>query len=207
MAQWAGMLLVFEGPDNVGKTSLAQAVAKQLQRHHDKVLSLAFPGNEGGTLGSLVYGLQHHPEQYNIKDLDPLSRQAMHIAAHIDAIGRQILPALKDGSLVVLDRFWWSTLVYGLMDNVERHALELLVNVEQTRWGTVAPQVVFLVMRDSSLCPDETPSRFARLSELYRELAAKEAREYPVICIDNNDFGDSLLEIFAYITRRLGQNI
>jgi thymidylate kinase len=122
-----GKLLVFEGPDKTGKSSLAHGVTTWLEARGASPVLLGFPGNRPGTLGNLVYRVHHHPEDYGIRKLNPLSLQTLHIAAHIDAIEQVILPALRSGAWVVLDRFWWSTFVYGLAGNVDGRSLELLI--------------------------------------------------------------------------------
>src|ERR1035437_6266990 len=107
-----GRLIVFEGPDEVGKTTLAEAAIAALREQGEKVLSAAFPGNIPGTLGEFIYRLHHAPRDFGVQQIGPESLQMLHIAAHLDAIDRIIMPALNAGTSVILDRFWWSTLIY-----------------------------------------------------------------------------------------------
>src|SRR5687767_12007738 len=113
-----GRLFVLEGPDGAGKTILAKALVEQLNSRGTLYEYAAFPGIQEGTLGNMVYDLHHEPERYGITSIHPLSLQTLHIAAHIDAIEQRILPALRSGQSMVLDRFWWSTWVYGLAAGV-----------------------------------------------------------------------------------------
>src|SRR5260370_13786931 len=117
-AMKTGQLVVFEGPDGVGKSELALRFKTWLLEHGFAAELLSFPGKEEGTLGKLVYDLHLHPERFHLTALTPASLQAMHIAAHLDAIERRIVPSLKLGRIVVLDRFWWSTFVYGIASGV-----------------------------------------------------------------------------------------
>ena len=49
-----GSLIVIEGPDGVGKTTLTHALVTRLRHLGFPCHTYAFPGNEPGTLGSLV---------------------------------------------------------------------------------------------------------------------------------------------------------
>ena len=49
-----GRLLVLEGPDGVGKTTLAKVLTESLAERGLKTLLLSFPGQEAGTIGALV---------------------------------------------------------------------------------------------------------------------------------------------------------
>src|SRR3989304_3864395 len=132
-----GALYVFEGPDGVGKSELAKRLAHVLRASSVDCEWLAFPGREPGTLGSLVYGLHHAPDQIGVQTLSATALQAMHIAAHIDAIEARILPALRAGKTIVLDRYWWSTKVYGLVGGANAAAIEELIQAELLSWGAV----------------------------------------------------------------------
>ncbi len=103
-----GNLFVFEGPDGVGKTTLAQALADHLGAENLPHKLLAFPGREAGSLGHHVYQIHHQPQTYQIERIHPASLQVLHLAAHIDAIEQHIRPVLETGRHIILDRFWWS---------------------------------------------------------------------------------------------------
>ena len=123
-----GRLFVLEGPDGVGKTTLCRALAEQLQSRGHDLLQLSFPGKQPGSLGELVYRVHHEQGPIRVGDISMLAKQALHVAAHIDAIDRQILPALHGGRTVLLDRYWWSAWVYGLVGGCSRQKLRALVS-------------------------------------------------------------------------------
>ena len=146
---------------------------------------VAFPGNEEGTLGKLVYDIHHNPTRVGLKQVAPTAIQLLHIAAHLDLIERLILPSLEAGTTVVLDRFWWSTKVYGLASGVLRKALDAMIGVEQAAWAGVKPTCVFLVTRKIPLRA-EPQALWQRWSELYEELAIEQQRYEPVARIGND---------------------
>ena len=180
-----GPLLVLEGPDGVGKTTLCAGLAEQLQSRGHDLLQLSFPGKQSGSLGELVYRVHHEQGPVRVTDMSMLAKQALHVAAHIDAIDRQILPALEEGRVVLLDRYWWSAWVYGLVGGCSPHKLRALVEAERSAWGTVRPTLAVLLRRPTPIDRDDPPTRWQRLSDEYARLAERERRLHPVAAIDN----------------------
>lgn len=189
-----GRLVVFEGPDGVGKTTLAKALVEELTRRGVWCEHFSFPGRDPGTLGHLVYEVHHEPGKFGIDYMEPASLQVLHVAAHLDAIGRRILPALEAGRTVILDRFWWSTVVYGIVGGVDRGILDAMIDLELKGWGEVAPDVAFLVTRQSPLRVEGPDERWRELRDAYGELAREQARRYPVEMIPNEGPLDEALE-------------
>jgi dTMP kinase len=147
-------LYVFEGPDGVGKSELSRLFAQQLAESGIDCEHLAFPGRDNGTLGKHVYELHHDAQRHGIESISPTSLQLLHVAAHIDTIENRIVPALKAGQTVVLDRFWWSTIVYGLVSGISRQTLDAMIGLELTVWGGIQPTVLFLIRRKHPLRPE-----------------------------------------------------
>lgn len=182
----SGKLLTFEGPDGVGKTTISKQIAEYLNTNGETCQLMTFPGKELGTLGALIYELHHSPLKYGVEALTPTSKQVLHIAAHLDAIERRILPTLATGCHVILDRFWWSTWVYGLTSNVNRHVLENMIDLEKSLWGDVKPTVAILLRRNSPIDRKISLQDWKNLSYEYDALSAKEKSFYPVFAISNN---------------------
>ncbi len=147
----SGRLIVFEGPDGSGKTTLVAALAAALRGYGVHCERTAFPGCDDKTLGKLVHEIHHQTDNRRIEKIVPTSLQALHVAAHIDAIEQRILPALRKGICVLLDRFWWSTWVYGRVAGVSPKSLRLLLRLEQLHWAGIRPHVVFLLSRNTHL--------------------------------------------------------
>jgi thymidylate kinase len=145
-----GKLIVFEGPDGVGKSTIAAKVATHIEATGERVVIMSFPGNEPDTLGHLIYRLHHAPDELKVRSISSASLQVLHVAAHIDAIERRILPLLQRGTTVILDRFWWSTKVYGLMAGISVESVNAMITMELKFWGTVRPTALILLDRPSS---------------------------------------------------------
>ena len=179
-----GRLYVFEGADGCGKTTLASRLACWLSEKGIAVDLLAFPGREAGTLGQHVNVLHHDPGAFGIRELFPASLQLLHVAAHLDTIERRIRPALASGRIVVLDRYWWSTWVYGRVAGVAAATLEAMIAIERAHWAADQPDAVFLINRHAPLKAERLTSWRAHVAE-YLALASREAHHSPVFHVAN----------------------
>jgi dTMP kinase len=182
-----GKLIVFEGPDGVGKSTLVQGTVDFFTSRNLKCEQIAFPGREHGSLGYHIYTLHHDPAQYKILNINPTSLQVLHIAAHIDTIDRYVVPKLREGTHVILDRYWWSSWVYGKVDGAPESSLDAMTELEKAHWGSYIPRAVFLIDRRSSLRTESPWDKFHALRSAYKELAAREVLNYPVHVIANDE--------------------
>jgi hypothetical protein len=133
--------------------------------------------------------------------LSPAGLQALHVAAHIDAIERQIVPRLLEGTTVILDRFWWSTKVYGLMDGIPEEHIDALVGSELKFWGPVRPSALFLLERQASLKREIGCSNWSSYVAAYRRLAERERDRYPIHRIKNQaGIDDTVGEVLRILT-------
>jgi thymidylate kinase len=197
-----GRLLIFEGPDETGKSTLSQELANTLADNGIPCTVLSFPGKEEGTLGRLVYDLHHEPDRFGVRSMDPASLQLLHVAAHLDVMNRRILPDLAAGKWIVLDRFWWSTWVYGVVSGVSKRSLRSMLRVEKDLWRTILPTCMFLIRRDQT--PGQSRSG-ARLRAEYDHLARKEAVAYPVRIIQNDgSIADAIRDIVGAVCEETG---
>ena len=203
-----GRLIVFEGPDRVGKSTLVEQLTSRLRKEGVTCEHSAFPGNQPGTLGHYVYDLHHKDSKLILDDVDPTSLQVLHIAAHIDAIEGRILPALRAGTWIVLDRFWWSTWVYGAAKNVPERSLKAMISLEKLHWGQTKPDVLFLVERESDT-PEYGEEFQGQIVEGYRELANRERFGSRVVTLQNEspieDALDAVWEEIAPFSGRFTQ--
>lgn len=189
-----GELIVFEGPDGAGKTSLIARYADLRRKKGDVVTSLSFPGREPGSLGSVVYSIHHDPGKFGINAMTPESLQTLHVAAHLDAIDRYVRPVVARGETVILDRYWWSTWVYGVDGSASRSTIDALIDYERQYWGSLTPDVVILITRDDSLRPEDGGFAWSRRLALYRTVADREQSRYPVRIISNDTTENDALD-------------
>jgi thymidylate kinase len=196
-----GKLIVVEGPDGVGKSTVTRSLRTILEQEHLPNEILSFPGDRPGTLGKLVYDLHHNSRSLDVERVSPIGLQAMHIAAHLDAITETILPALTLGSWIVLDRFWWSTWVYGRAAGADSRVLDSLIQAEKLLWGQLTPSVVFLLQRTKPLGGELADNDFDGLSRLYRELAVSEAANHEIVTISDGEPSETSEIIWQWVVR------
>ncbi len=203
-----GTLIVFEGADAAGKSSIAAGVTRELRRRGSAVELLSFPGRTPRTLGEVIYRLHHDPAAFGIETLTAASLQTLHIAAHLDAVESRILPLLASGVSIILDRYWWSTFVYGVVGGIRRDILAALINAERLAWNDRMPNAVFYVTRANPL--REEPAReWEQWNTVYREVVEAERSLYPVHVIENElSLGHAISDVLTrYPVSGLEENI
>ena len=181
-----GKLIVFEGVNEVGKSTLAASLYTNLFGRSIESELFAFPGNRVGTLGRHIYEMHHGAKRLGIDNINPTSLQLLHIAAHIDSVESLIIPALSKGKVVILDRFWWSTYVYGRATGANDKSLLQMIELECQHWGRWIPDIVFLVKREIPVTPLYDQADWDRIANLYEELANKETGKYPIERVRND---------------------
>lgn len=181
-----GNLYVFEGVDGVGKSSLAREFYTRLLKLGIEAELFAFPGRNEGSLGQHVYQLHHHPMDFGMTEIDPLSLQILHVAAHVDTVNRFIIPALTAGKVVVLDRYWWSTLIYGSASCLESDVLERLTEVEKLSvWKGIIPKLIFLIRREQPL-REEPLEKWNAIRNMYDKRSQENVNGESVAIIQND---------------------
>jgi thymidylate kinase len=199
---YPGRLIVLEGPDGVGKTAIAGGLCSYLESRHIRCKSFSFPGKEEGTLGGLVYSLHHADSPAGESRPDATALQLAHVAAHIDIIERQIRPALREGSCVVLDRYWWSTKVYGMVGGAESWSVDAMLRIERHHWRGIRKPTVILLRRNQADRPRIPHAD--QINAKYDQLFAEETkrRRSPTV-VDNNGSIDEAVATVAQLTEQL----
>lgn len=185
-------IYIFEGIDNVGKTTVVKELKEKLSKEMDYECEIvAFPGNEERTLGALVYDIHHHEKKYFDYAINDASLQLLHIASHIDLIQRKLLKEHSSTKIILMDRFWWSTYAYGLSGSLESDIVKTILASELMYWEKININKIFLLERKDREKDYETDKDNLILQN-YRELASKE----PKCQVINNDGSlDSVITI------------
>lgn len=165
-----GQLFVFEGPDDVGKSTLAKMLCNYLSQSGHPAELLSFPGNESGSLGEVVYRLYHDPSEFGLSKVSSIAMQLVVTAAHVEVVETRIKPLLRTGISVVLDRFWWSTWVYASVEGVPQPQRDKMIEIELLSWGNIKPTRLLLILRDEPLLDQPSNHPWQDILYLYKEL-------------------------------------
>ena len=106
MAVRAGRLLVVEGPEGAGKSTQVRRLATRLR---EIGVPCALHREPGGTpLGDRIREILLEPGGR----LTPRAETALFLASRAELVATTVRPALQNGTIVILDRFFLSTYAY-----------------------------------------------------------------------------------------------
>jgi dTMP kinase len=185
-----GTLITIEGLDGAGKTTLAQALARELAARGaggQPVELLREPG--GVHLSERIRELVKDPSL----TVGPRAEALLYAAARAQLVQERLLPLLEQGALVLLDRFVDSSLAYqgaGRELGVEQiRAINLLatggLRPDRTLLLCISPEAGRARLRTRALDPDrlelEGEEFFTRIAAAYMELARAEPRRISLL--------------------------
>ncbi len=156
---------------------------------------LSFPGHESGTLGAHVFAVHHDPKRFDIAEITPASKQLLNVAAHIDVIETKVHKWLREGTSVILDRYWWSTWVYGRVAGIPATWLDAMIKVERAVWGDTKPALAVLMRSATPVGRDIDLLEWKTLQDYYSDLAMREQLGSAVIVLDDSATPDSACDL------------
>jgi dTMP kinase len=133
-----GLFVVLEGPDGAGKSVQARRLAERLRR---RGLPVTWTREPGGTpLGEQVRRILLDPADVA---RGPVADALLFNAARSQLVADVILPAVRRGEVVVLDRYATSTLAYqGYGSGVDRQTLAVIAELAT---GGLQPDLVVVL--------------------------------------------------------------
>jgi len=104
-----GRLIVLEGPEGAGKTTQLRLLADRLESAGHRVLPLREPG--GTPLGDAIRSILLD----SVHEMTPAAEALLFMASRAEIVRLRIDPALRDGVIVLMDRFFLSTYAYQIV--------------------------------------------------------------------------------------------
>src|SRR5436190_22905841 len=103
-----GKLIVFEGAEGAGKTTQIRLLAERLTTSGILCIALREPG--GTPVGDAIRGILVDPE----REISAATELLLFMASRAELIAGEVRPALKNGAVVIVDRFVLSTSAYAM---------------------------------------------------------------------------------------------
>ncbi len=159
--KYPGKFIVFEGLDGSGESTQVELLAKFLREQGISVLITKEPADEG-IVGRFIRIILKGEEVVSDKgqiilkngeDIPPLALQLMFSVDRNEHLEKVIIPALKNGTWVISDRYFYSTFAYGHLDNI---SLDWLMAVNDQY---ILPDLTFLLKVNSDICIERIEKR------------------------------------------------
>ncbi len=182
-----GTLITIEGLDGAGKSTLAQALVRELDARGERVQLLREPG--GVEVSERIRALVKDPAL----SVSPRAEALLYAAARAQLVDELLAPLLAGGAIVLLDRYVDSSLAY--QGAARGLGVERVREINGFATGGLAPDRTLLLAispaagRARQAQRDESPDRlegedadfFARVAGAYDELAAAERERIRVL--------------------------
>ncbi|MBN2227557.1 MAG: dTMP kinase [candidate division Zixibacteria bacterium] len=200
-----GWFVTFEGIDGSGKTTQWKLTEKYLRKCGYDLLALREPGST-----ALAERIRKILLDKKLA-ITPVAELNLYLAARAGLVQEVIAPALKQGRVVVCDRFYDSTTAYqGYGRGLD---IALIRKLNALAVGSCIPDLTFLVDVDyatslsrrkktSDRLESESRAFFKRVREGFLEIARKNKKR--VVVLDGRTSVDELFaEVRAWLNRRL----
>jgi len=194
-----GKLITFEGIDYSGKTTQAKKLFNYLKRKGHKAILLREPGGE-----KISENIRQVLLSSRNTGMNPLAELLLYEAARAQLVSKIILPALRQGKLVICDRFYDSSLAYqGYGRGLDKKMVDYLNRVSGLKPDLTIlidiPIKVFTIrMRQNNKKKDRIEKEkidfYKRVREGYFKIAGKEKKRFKVI-----DGGGKIEEVWKEI--------
>ena len=154
-----GYFITFEGPDGSGKTTIAKEVCKLLEKQYpNKVVLTREPGGKNNIIAEDIRNILLNHIDYKI---DNRAEALLFAASRAQHVNDFILPKLKEGNIVLCDRYIHSSLVY--QGYVRDLGVKEVLDINKFAIQNTMPDLVILIMLEPEKC-------FARIKQNSRDM-------------------------------------
>jgi dTMP kinase len=134
-----GKLIVFEGIDGSGKSTQAKTLLRKLRARGLKAVLFREP--TGGKWGRLI-----REKAGQADSLTPEEELDLFVRDRREDVEKNLAPALADGKIVVLDRYYFSTIAYQGAKGIDPGRIRRI----NERFA-LRPDIVFIIDVDPAL--------------------------------------------------------
>ena len=186
---YKGKFIVFEGPDRCGKSTQALMLEKYFSDLGKNVVITREPG--GNKVAEDIREILLNPDNV----VTPMTELLLYEAARAQHTEQKVLPALKEGKIVICERYTMSTCAYqGYGRDIDMGTIEHLNNIATQ--GLIPDLTLVFLMSDkyfkergeylfSDRLEREEEAFRHKMRRGYREIAAKQ-KNTVIIDADND---------------------
>ncbi len=157
------MLITFEGIDGSGKSTQIALLQEKLANTGRPVNVFREPG--GTDVSELIRGMLLNPEI----EINEITELLLFSSARSQLVGEKVIPALQAGGIVILDRFYDSTVAYQGYGRGSL-SLEQIDQINVIASHNIIPDFTFYLRLDL----DESAKRTAHMSKDRMEQSGEE---------------------------------
>ena len=133
-----GYFITFEGAEGSGKSTQIRNAVAFLKKRGRSVVMLREPG--GTRISEAIRTILLDKD---LKEMSPITELLLYLAARAQIVREKILPALKQGKVVISDRFEDSTRAYqGFGRKIPLEAIEAVSRLVR---GSLKPDLTFVL--------------------------------------------------------------
>ena len=204
MGRW-GKFITFEGIDGSGKSTLISAIKERLLKRGIKEEKILITKEPGGTdFAELLRDVLAK----NV-DREPLAELFALLSARYDHTKRKIIPALREGKIVICDRYSDSTFAYQVFGKgLEYYLVKHLNKIASLK---LKPDLTILIDLDPKIALERLKDKrdhyeslglefFERVRYGYLALA-KRAKKRIKVVDGNRSFEDVLNDAWSYVEK------
>lgn len=175
------MFITFEGPEGSGKTTISNIIVNKLEKLGYKVVQTREPG---GT--PIAEAIRNVILDKKNTELDPRAEALLYAASRRQHLVEKVWPAIKEGKIVVCDRFLDSSLAY--QGGARNLGIENILNVNMFATEGTFPDITLLF----DIAPEDGLKR----------IAANSNREVNRLDLEKIDFHKKVREVFLDLAEK-----
>ncbi|WP_317367640.1 dTMP kinase [uncultured Tyzzerella sp.] len=153
----SGLFITMEGTDGAGKTTQLSLLKDYLNKKGFNVVLVREPGgtNIGEKIRSIILDIEN-------KEMNCMTEALLYASSRAQLVNQVIVPELKNGSVVICDRFVDSSIVYqGIARNI---GMDIVKKINNIATGGLIPDITFFL----DLPPNKAIERKKEQKELDR---------------------------------------
>ena len=175
------MFITLEGPEGSGKTTAVEAAVKALEAKGYKIVRTREPG--GTPIAEQIRNVILDKEN---TAMDPRTEALLYAASRRQHLVEKVWPALKEGKIVICDRYLDSSLAY--QGGARGLGVDNILNINLFATENTFPDLTLLF----DIKPEEGLKR----------IAANASREVNRLDLEKREFHNKVRETFLLLAKR-----